>query len=105
MKVLLDENLPKKLKKHFSTHQVFTVSDMGWNSRKNGELLQLMIENNFDSFLTFDQNIEHQQNFKNYPLQVIILVAPINTYEVLKELESKINECLINSSPEIKIIR
>jgi hypothetical protein len=64
-----------------------------------------MLENSFDVFVTFDQNIEHQQNFNRYPIKVLILIAPINTYEVLKNFESKISECLNNNFPEIKIIR
>jgi predicted nuclease of predicted toxin-antitoxin system len=104
MKVLLDENLPKKLKQHFSPHAAFTVSDMEWNSKKNGELLSLMMNNDFEAFLTFDQNIAHQQNFSTYPIKVIILIAPINTYEVLKNLVPKINECLQNNHPEVIII-
>lgn len=42
MKLLLDENLPKRLKKHFPEHEIFTVREKGWNSKKNGELLELM---------------------------------------------------------------
>ena len=34
MKLLLDENLPKRLKKDFPEHEIFTVADKGWNSRK-----------------------------------------------------------------------
>ena len=64
MKLLLDENLPKRLKNDFPEHEVFTVRDKGWNSVKNGELLGLMLTENFDVLITFDQNLEHQQNFK-----------------------------------------
>jgi predicted nuclease of predicted toxin-antitoxin system len=31
MKLLLDENLPKKLIADFPNHEVVTVRDMGWN--------------------------------------------------------------------------
>ncbi|MCU0426292.1 MAG: hypothetical protein MUF71_11770 [Candidatus Kapabacteria bacterium] len=44
MKILLDENLPKKLKRNFTQHEVFTVRDKGWNGKKNAELLRLMQE-------------------------------------------------------------
>ncbi len=37
MKLLLDENLPKRLKKDFANFEIFTVRDKGWNSKKNGE--------------------------------------------------------------------
>ena len=44
MKLLLDENLPKKLKLDFPKHDIYTVSDKKWNSKRNGELLQLILE-------------------------------------------------------------
>ena len=44
MKILLDENLPKKLKADFGTeHEVKMVRDMGWLGKKNGELLGLIV--------------------------------------------------------------
>ena len=94
MKLLLDENLPKRLKKDFSDHNVFTVSDKGWNSKKNGELLKLMLADNFDVLITFDQNIQHQQNFDKYPIGVLMLVAENNTYPVLTLLSAQINKVL-----------
>ena len=94
MKLLLDENLPKRLKKDFSDHNVFTVSDKGWNSKKNGELLKLMLADNFDVLITFDQNIQHQQNFDKYPIAVLVLVAENNTYPVLTLLSAQINKVL-----------
>jgi predicted nuclease of predicted toxin-antitoxin system len=80
MKLLLDENLPKRLKLDFPDHQIFTVRDKGWNGIKNGELLQRMLADNFDTLLTFDKNLQHQQNFEKYTLAVFILQAEINTY-------------------------
>jgi len=44
MKLLLDENLPKRLKLDFKNHDIYTVWDKGWNGKKNGELLRLMID-------------------------------------------------------------
>ena len=64
MKLLLDENLPKRLKLDFKNHEIYTVWDKGWNGKKNGELLRLMIDDNFDALLTFDKNLKFQQNFK-----------------------------------------
>ena len=42
MKILLDECLPKKLKRRLEEHTVITVQEQGWSGTKNGELLQLM---------------------------------------------------------------
>ena len=59
MKVLLDECLPKKLKREVQSDIVRTVPEMGWAGTKNGDLLRL-VEQEFDVFLTNDQNLEHQ---------------------------------------------
>ncbi len=91
MKLLLDENLPKRLKSDFPNHQVFTVRDMGWNGKKNGALMKLLIENNFDALITFDKNLQFQQNFEKYQLPVLVLNASDNTYLTLQQLASKIN--------------
>ena len=40
MKVLLDENLDHRLRRHLSMHDVYTVDYMGWSGLKNGELLR-----------------------------------------------------------------
>ena len=45
-----------------------------------------MLAESFDVLITFDQNLEHQQNFEKYPVTVFILIAENNTYQVLREL-------------------
>lgn len=77
MRLLIDENLPKRLKNDFNEHEIFTVRDKGWNGITNGELLELMIADKFDAFLTFDKNLQHQQNFSKYSVSVFVLTARI----------------------------
>ena len=96
MRLLLDENLPKRLKLDFNNHEVFTVRDKSWNGIKNGELLQLMLADGFQALLTFDKNLQHQQNFEKYTLTVFVLHAPINTYTMLTTLSETINAYLNN---------
>jgi hypothetical protein len=86
MRLLLDENLPKRLKQDFLAHEVFTVREKLWNGIKNGELLKLLLENNFDALLTFDKNLQHQQNFQKYTITVFVMSAKMNTYEELTNL-------------------
>jgi len=100
MRLLLDENLPKRLKLDFPEHEIFTVRDKGWNGIKNGELLKLLLENNFDALFTFDKNLAHQQNFSKYSIAVFVLHAPINSYAELTKLSSQIQEYL-NKPPLI----
>lgn len=98
MRLLLDENLPKRLKLDFPEHEIFTVRDKNWNGIKNGELLKLLIENKFDALLTFDKNLQHQQNFVKYTIAVFVLSAKINSYEELTKLSSKVKSYLDNST-------
>ena len=44
----------------------------------------------FDALLTFDQNLQYQNNFMEYTLTVFVLVAPDNSYLTLKALIPKI---------------
>lgn len=94
MKLLLDENIPKRLKKDFNEHEVYTVSDLNWNGKTNGEFLKLFIEHHFDVFITFDRNLQYQQNLKKYPISVFVLNANDNTYPTLSVLIPKIKTLL-----------
>ena len=93
MKVLLDECLPKKLKREVEADTVTTVPEAGWASKTNGELLRLA-EANFDVLLTNGQNLEHQQNLRKFDLAIIVLVAPTNDIEDLKPLMPAVNKAL-----------
>ena len=97
MKILLDENLPKRLKKDFPEHDVFTVREMGWQGKKNGALMQLMMNEGFQVLLTFDKNMLHQQNFSKYPLAVFIINAKQNTHPVISQFVNKIKTQLTGS--------
>jgi hypothetical protein len=94
MRLLLDENLPKRLKLDFPDHEIFTVRDKGWNGIKNGQLLSLLLENGFDALFTFDKNLSYQQNFSKYTITVFVLNAPINSYIELTRLSSQIHDHL-----------
>lgn len=96
MKLLLDENLPVKLKHRFRDRDInaFTVSDQKWNAKQNGELLQLMLDEGFTHLLTFDSNISFQQNFLRYPLPVVVIIAPSNDYATIMEIFDLIVSCI-----------
>ena len=98
MRLLLDENLPRRLKNDFPDHEVFIVRDKGWNGIKNGELVRLMIAQGFDALLTFDKNLQHQQNFSKYSIGVFVLSARTNTYDELTALSPMIRQYLDKGS-------
>ncbi len=95
MKILLDESLPRKLKNYFgTTHQVWTVRDKDWLGKKNGDLLNLMVENGFELFITVDKNLPFQQNTSKLPLHVCVLNALDNRLETLAKLIPKLFDTL-----------
>lgn len=55
MKILIDENLPRKLAAHLEGHECRTVVECGWSGTKHGELLALA-DALFDVLLTLDKN-------------------------------------------------
>jgi predicted nuclease of predicted toxin-antitoxin system len=91
VKVLLDECLPRYLKRALADHTVQTVQEAGWAGAKNGELLTLA-ESNFDVFLTSDQNLRYQQNLTGRTISIIEL--PTNTLSVVKSLVPEILRAL-----------
>jgi len=85
MRILFDESLPKRLRRHFAGFTVKTVPEMGWQGKKNGELMALMASR-FDIFLTADQNLIYQINLRHAVIPIIVLKAPTNRYDDLKGL-------------------
>ena len=91
MKILLDESLPRKLKRDFGPdHEVWTVRDKGWLGQKNGALLQLMVADGVEAFVTVDRNLPYQQNLQRLPLTVFVLRAVNNRRETLALLIPKL---------------
>ena len=87
MRILLDESLPRKLKNDFGAkHEVWTVRDKGWLGQKNGALLKLMIDNQFEIFITVDKNLPYQQNLNRLPLTIFVLCAVNNRRQTLAKL-------------------
>jgi len=95
MKVLLDECVPRKLRRELPEHEVLTVMEQGWSGIKNGKLLALAAPE-FDVFLTIDQNLKYQQNLKNFDIGIILLVARNNRLKTLLPLMPDVREALGN---------
>ncbi|WP_336912687.1 hypothetical protein [Runella sp.] len=57
MKLYLDENLSPRFRHCFDSHlfQVYTYQFMGWQGKKNGELLSLLTQNSFRGIITSDK--------------------------------------------------
>lgn len=72
MKILLDECVTKRFKKHLDGYTVFTVRELGLSGIKNGKLMAYCSDNNFDILLTIDKNLMFQQNLEKYPVTIVV---------------------------------
>lgn len=97
MRVLLDECLPRRLKRELVGHDTSTVPEMGWAGKRNGELLTLAAAK-FDAFLTVDRNLSYQQDVAAFDIAVVVLVARSNSLDDLRPLAPKILEALTHAA-------
>jgi hypothetical protein len=98
MRLLLDECVPKRLKRELRRHDVKTVQEMGWAGFKNGALLTLA-DGQFDALLTVDQGIEYQQRLSNVSISVVVMVAASNDIDDLRPLLPHVETVLTELRP------
>ncbi len=73
MRVLLDNGTPRGVAAALSDHNVEEARARGWDTLKNGELLDAAEAAGFDVFVTTDRNIRHQQNLTRRRIAVVVL--------------------------------
>jgi predicted nuclease of predicted toxin-antitoxin system len=95
MRILLDECVPRRLKRELPSHDVFTVRDKGWAGKKNGDLLKAMHADSFDVLLTVDKGLQHQQNLTATGVAVVFMTVKRNTLSELLPLMPAVETALI----------
>jgi hypothetical protein len=104
-KVLLDENLPLKLKYRLQdVCEIYTVNDKGWNALENGDLINAMQDDGFDYLITSDRNLQFQQNLAKNSMSFIVLNVPNNNYETILPLVPKIKAALIDNAQKKLVV-
>jgi hypothetical protein len=93
VRVLLDECVPRRLKHELLGHEARTGPEMGWASKRNGELLTLAVGAHFDVLLTVDRNLSFQQDVSAFDIAVVVLVVRSNTLEALRPLVPQLLRC------------
>jgi len=95
MKVLLDENIPRKLKYRFNEmYEILTVPDMGWSGIKNGDLLKQMNEKEFNVLISLYKNMSHQQSLQKFDVSLMVLDAENSLYPTVLQFIPKIEKLL-----------
>ncbi len=85
MRVLLDECLPRRLRRELPGHDIRTVPECGWAGVKNGQLLSTAV-GHFDVFLTIDGHLATQQNLPTFAIAVVALRAVSHDLDDLRPL-------------------
>ncbi|MEP7366860.1 MAG: hypothetical protein ABI972_26685 [Acidobacteriota bacterium] len=73
MLILLDENIPHRLRGMLGGHDVRTTTYQGWAGLANGALLKAADDAGFEAVITADQGIQYQQNRTECRLALIVL--------------------------------
>ena len=97
-RVLLDENLPRKLRRDFPEFALRTVQEEGWASYKNGHLLE-RAQVNFDALLTADRRLQFQQNLARYNIGVVVILTVSLRYRTIQAATEQIRVALASVRP------
>jgi hypothetical protein len=97
VRVLLDENLPHKLRTGLVGHEVTTASYMGWKGIANGRLLSIAESHGFEVLVTGDNNIAYQQNIIGRKISVVTLSAV--KWMILKAKLTEIQHAIEQAAP------
>ena len=102
MRLLLDECLPKQLKRHLIGHEALTVPEAGMAGVKNGALLRRM-SGHFDALITVDANLKFQQNLAALNVAVLVLRSVSNDMSDLLPLIPKLLAALTTIRPGVAV--
>ena len=98
-RVLLDENLHRKLVLELPEFDATTVEAVGWKGVLNGELLRRIEEAGFDVFLTGDRNLEYQQRLTGRAFGTVVIISHRLTLTHLRALAPSIRAAVASVHP------
>jgi hypothetical protein len=97
MRIVLDENTPRGVRRILAGHDVRTAAEMGWASIGNGQLLDEAEKAGFDALVTCDQNFPFQQNLAGRTIAVVVLST--NTWPIVRAQPQRVRRAVANASP------
>ena len=105
MLVLIDESLPKPIRRELPGHQALTVQQRGWSKTRDHALLRVAELAGFGAFLTADQSLQYQQNLIGSKLRIIVFDALSNRLEHIRPLLPEAIKALQEMAPgELRVI-
>ncbi len=82
MKVLLDECVPRKLRREIANHEVRTVTESGWSGLKKWRASRIG-RGRVRCLPHVDQNLIFQQNQQRFNIGIILMAARNNRFKTL----------------------
>ncbi len=76
-RLLLDECVDRRLKRHIVGHEVRTASELGWAGQTDRQMLD-RAEGLFDAIITVDRNLAFQQHLHGRSFAILVLRAASN---------------------------
>jgi hypothetical protein len=97
MRILLDENTPRGVRRILTGHDVRTASEMGWASIANGQLLDEAEKAGFEALVTSDQNFVFQQNLAGRNIAVVVLST--NRWATIRAQPQSVRRAVAKATP------
>ncbi len=73
MRILLDNGTPRGVANGLAGHTVEEARSRGWDTLRNGDLLDAAEAAGFELFLTTDRNIRYQQHLASRKIAIVVL--------------------------------
>ena len=73
MRVLFDNGTPRGVAAALSDHTVEEARARGWDTLRNGDLLDAADAAGFDVFVTTDRNLRHQPSLSGRKVAIVVL--------------------------------
>jgi hypothetical protein len=73
MRVLFDNGTPRGVAPALSEHVVVEARAHGWDTLRNGELLDAAERAGYEVFVTTDRNLRYQQNLTGRRIAIVVL--------------------------------
>lgn len=92
-RVLLDENVPRRLRQELREYDVRTVQEQGWSGLKNGELLRVAQEE-FSVLVTGAKRLQFQQNIASFNIAVVVISLASTTPSNIRQVVTRFREAI-----------
>ena len=97
MRILLDENIPRGVRRILAGHDVRTVPEMGWTAYSNGQSLDEAERAGFEPIVTGDRNFVTRRNLRGRKIAVVVLST--NTWPLMRAQPQTVQRAVASALP------